>query len=249
MKNLAYKLNEEIEIVYKSIFIKTLNAIVISDLQIGEELYLLKERGIAIPQFQLKEMKETIKKIASYSKAKKLIINGDLKHEFGEASEQEWREVIDFINFSKKLFEEIIVVRGNHDNYLLNIISKLPVKFYQPYFKEKYFLFTHGHLKIKVEKEKYLIIGHEEPCLSLKEKFTKVKFPCLLFGNYNKKTKIICLPAFSPISSGTEINIVEKDELLSPLLKESDFYNLEVYVIEKDAGIVKFPKLKFLSVL
>ncbi|MCS7123749.1 MAG: metallophosphoesterase [Candidatus Aenigmarchaeota archaeon] len=247
MKNFVFKLDKNIEIVYKSIFIKSLNAIVISDLQIGEELYLLKEMGLAIPQFQLKEMKNWLEKIAEYSKAKRLIINGDLKHEFGEASEQEWREVTDFINFSKKFFEEIIIVRGNHDNYLLNIVSKLPVKLYQPYYKEKNFLFSHGHLKIDVNKEtKYLVIGHEEPSITVREKITKIKLPCLLFGNYNKKTKIICLPAFSPISSGSEVNLKKVDELLSPLLKESDFYNLEVYIIEKDIGIIKFPKLKFL---
>ena len=241
-------LDENIEIVenYPSIYIKNLDLIVISDLQLGEELYLAEKRGIFIPQRQLEEMKNDVKGIYEKTKAKRLLINGDLKHEFGEASKQEWREVIDFVENARKYFKEIIVVRGNHDNYLLNIASKIGLEINFPYYKEKEFLFTHGHLKIKLKKDvKYLIIGHEQPAIVLREKYRKIKVPCLIFGKY-KNIKLICLPAFSPLSSGTEINIVSKEELLSPILKDSDIDEFEVYGIDKEAGIIKFPALKFL---
>jgi len=242
------KINENIEIIYKSIYIKSLDLVAISDLQIGEELYLAKERGILVPQFQTNEMKNTLKEIFKETKAKKLLINGDVKHEFGKSSEQEWREVIDFINFAKSMFEEIIIVRGNHDNYLLNIINKLNVKFFQPSYLIKKFLFTHGHLEIKIEKDvEYLIIGHEEPSIVIREKISKIKFPCLLYGNYNENIKLICLPAFSPLSSGTEINMVNKNDLLSPILRKTDIDEMEVYVIDINTGIVRFPMLKFLK--
>lgn len=243
------KIDENVELVenHRAIFIKNLNLIAISDLQLGEELYLAEERGIFLPQRQLTEMKEELKEISKKTRAKRLLINGDIKHEFGEASRQEWREVFEFINLAKKLFKEIILVRGNHDNYLLNIISKLNLKLNFPSYFEKGFMFTHGHLKIKIDENvKYLIIGHEQPAIILREKFVKIKIPCLLYGNYNKNVKLIVLPAFSTLSSGTEINLVDKSNFLTPYLKEVDLSEFEVYAIDKEK-ILKFPKLKILT--
>ena len=241
-----------IEIVngYRAIFIKKLNAIAISDLQLGHELYLAEEKGVFIPQFQLKEMKRDLSKIFETVKAKKLIINGDFKHEFGEASRQEWREVKDFVEFAKRKFKEIILVRGNHDNYLLTIASHIGLKVYDPFYFEKGILFTHGHKKIEYpENVEVVIIGHEQPALLLKEKFDKIKVPCLLYGKMKDGKRIICLPAFSPLASGSEINAISKEDILSPILREEvDVEELIPIAISKEIGTLKFPKIKKLII-
>ncbi|MGC8993569.1 MAG: metallophosphoesterase, partial [Candidatus Aenigmatarchaeota archaeon] len=168
---------------FPAIYIKSLDLIVISDLQIGEELYLAEEKGIYVPQVQLKEMKKNLSKIFRITKARRILINGDYKHEFGEASKQEWREVIELTSFLKKKVKEIILVRGNHDNYLLTITSKIGLNVYDPFYLEKGFLFTHGHKKIEYPKNFHtLIIGHEEPAIVLKEGFDRIKVPVLLYG-------------------------------------------------------------------
>lgn len=233
---------------FRAIFIKKLNAIVISDLQLGEELYLA-EQGIFVPQFQLKEIKADLKEIFRKTKAERIIINGDLKHEFGEASQQEWREVEDLINFLRKKFKEIILVRGNHDNYLLNIVSKLGIKVFQPYYFSEGILFTHGHKKIDYPKEmKVLIIGHEQPALVLRKGFDRVKTSCLLYGKTKEGKKFICLPAFSPLASGVEVNTIPKEELLSPILREDvDFENLSAIALDKETGALDFGKIKDLA--
>jgi len=246
------KLFEDVEIIngHRAIYIQDLDLVVISDLQLGEELYLAEEKGIFVPQVQLKEIKKELNDIFKKVKAKRILINGDLKHEFGEASRQEWREVIDFVEFLRKKVKEIIVVRGNHDNYLLNIASKINLQVFDPFYLEKGYLFTHGHKKISYPKEFHtLIIGHEEPAIILKEGFDKIKLPALLYGKMKNGKRIICLPAFSYLSSGTEVNAVDKEDLLSPILKEDvEIDDLEVIGIDKEVGALKFGKIKDIKI-
>jgi metallophosphoesterase superfamily enzyme len=117
---------------------------------------------------------------------------------------------------------------------------------FDPFYLEKGYLFTHGHKKISYPKDFHtLIIGHEEPAIILKEGFDKIKLPALLYGKMKNGKRIICLPAFSYLSSGTEVNVVDKEDLLSPILKEDvDLDELEVIGIDKEAGALKFGKLK-----
>ncbi|MCD6482863.1 MAG: metallophosphoesterase [Candidatus Aenigmarchaeota archaeon] len=222
---------------YRALYLKDTKTVVISDLQLGYELYLAKS-GIFVPQTQLQEMIEDIKKIHEITKAKTLVINGDLKHEFGEASKQEWREVKEFIGVSAELFKEIILVRGNHDNYLLNIISKLGIELHDPYYIEKRYLFTHGHKLVDIPAEtEVIIIGHEEPAIVTREGFDMLKIPCLLKGSFNDKTLVV-LPAFSKLSSGSEINVMDKKDFLSPYLKNANIEEFEVFGI--DSGITVY---------
>jgi putative SbcD/Mre11-related phosphoesterase len=246
------RLFEDVEIIngHKAIYIQDLDLVVISDLQLGEELYLAEEKGIFVPQVQLKEIKKELNDIFKKVKAKRILINGDLKHEFGEASRQEWREVIDFVEFLRKKVKEIIIVRGNHDNYLLNIASKINLQVFDPFYLEKGYLFTHGHKKISYPKEFHtLIIGHEEPAIILKEGFDKIKLPALLYGKMKNGKRIICLPAFSYLSSGTEVNAVDREDLLTPILREDvEIDDLEVIGIDKEVGALKFGKIKDIKI-
>jgi hypothetical protein len=228
---------------FPAIFIEKLNALVIADVHLGYEL-ALAQQGIFVPQVQLEEILKDLKKIFERVKAKCLIIVGDVKHEFGEASAQEWREVYRLIEFLRKKVEKIILVRGNHDNYLLNIINKLGIELYDPYYLAEGICFIHGHKKVKLPKFKTLIIAHEHPSLVLRKGYDKIKVPCLLYGKINEKKHFICLPAISSWTSGTNINLVSRGELLSPILKEIDFENLVPIALDKEAGALKFPRLK-----
>jgi metallophosphoesterase superfamily enzyme len=61
--------------------------------------------------------------------------------------------------------------------------------------------------------------------------------------------RIICLPAFSYLSSGTEVNAVDKEDLLSPILKEDvEIDELEVVGIDKEVGALKFGKIKDIKI-
>ncbi len=230
---------------YPAIFIEEIDTAVIADLHLGYEL-ALAQQGIFVPQVQLKETLKDLRGIFKLVKPEKLIINGDIKHEFGEVSNQEWREVKKLIAYIKRKIKRLILVRGNHDNYLLNITSKLGIEVFNPYYLEKGICFVHGHKKVKLPEFKTLIIAHEHPSLVLREGFDRVKIPCLLYGKIKGKN-FICLPAFSSWASGTEINLVSREDLLSPILKEIDFKELKAIGLEKGVKPLEFPKLRELE--
>src|SRR3989338_1481879 len=87
--------------------------LVVADLHIGIETEYRKS-GITIPT-QLEKMKEKIDGLIKKSKARRLIIIGDVKHQVPGVSFQELREVPEFFNyFSGKI--ETHIVLGNHDS-------------------------------------------------------------------------------------------------------------------------------------
>jgi putative SbcD/Mre11-related phosphoesterase len=234
---------------YPAIYIPTIDSIVISDLHLGYER-IMSERGVFIPEIQFKEEVKALKKIMRIKRAYSIIINGDLKNEFSPETYHEFEEVSNMLNFLKRNFKRVVVVKGNHDTYIYYVTNRFSVELHDPYYLEKGFLFTHGHKKIEYPKNFHtLIIGHEEPAIVLKEGFDRIKVPVLLYGKMKNGKNIICLPAFSILSSGTEINVIEKEEILSPILREDvDLDELNVIAIDKEAGALNFGKLKNLRI-
>src|SRR3989344_4411854 len=77
-------------------------ALVIADLHLGiEEMF--NRQGMMLPRFNFSEIRKHLeKKVFPGTKPELIVINGDLKHEFGVVSEQEWSEVIDMLRFLQK---------------------------------------------------------------------------------------------------------------------------------------------------
>jgi len=114
------------------------NILIIADTHIGYEEALNKQ-GILIPRFQFKEIIKRLEHIFAVLKNKridKIIINGDVKHEFGTISEQEWRHTLQLLDFLSKHCKEIILIKGNHDTILGPIAKKRKVKVIDNYIIE-----------------------------------------------------------------------------------------------------------------
>ncbi|MEW6295323.1 MAG: metallophosphoesterase [Candidatus Diapherotrites archaeon] len=205
--------------------------LVIADLHLGYEEALNKQ-GVLVPRFNFNETKQRLKKIFEKTgKVQKVIILGDLKHEFGRISEQEWNEVILTIELIAKNCNEIILLRGNHDTILGPIASwkNLSVReFY--YLPEKNLLFIHGN-EMKFFKEfnesEILVIGHEHPSVTLTEGVKQEKFKCFLKGRWSGKVLVV-LPSFNSFSEGTDVT---KEKLLSPFLQQG-LEEFEAWAIE-----------------
>ncbi len=106
------------------------STLVIADVHIGYEEALNKQ-GVLVPRLQFEEMVKRMENIFSILRNKrieKLIVNGDLKHEFGTISEQEWRNTLKFLDLLAKHCNEIVLVKGNHDSILGPIAKKRNVK-------------------------------------------------------------------------------------------------------------------------
>ena len=86
--------------------------LIVGDLHIGIETELYRS-GFSIPS-NIENLKEKILRIAKENLCKKLVLLGDVKHEFTGISYQEKREIPDFL---RELSEsiEVHIIPGNHD--------------------------------------------------------------------------------------------------------------------------------------
>ena len=221
------KLTDKIKIIGPGLFIDD-KILVLSDFHFGYEEMLTK-RGIMIPRFQYKDIEDTLKRVLSEIKPEKIIITGDLKHEFGKLNNQEWREIRNTLDFLKTKCREIIVIKGNHDTALISILRKLNVKL-EDKFVYKNFLTIHGDKEIKIPKAvDTIIIGHEHPAIKFYAVGRKESYKCFLITKYKEKTNLknklfgksktlIVLPSMNPLTEGTDLL---NEKYLSPFIKKA----------------------------
>lgn len=231
----------------RAVLFEELDLVAISDLQLGEEQYLAEEAKIYIPEFQLKLILDDLDELKAKAGVSRILVNGDLKHEFGSATSQEWFEVKRLIEKLRSLFKEIIIVRGNHDNFLVSIVKKLGLEIKEEH-RESGYLFVHGHkIPENFSGVSFVTIGHEQPAVVLRSGFDRVKLHVVLYGKDIEGRNFICLPAYSPLASGVEVNVIPKEELLSPFFHELvDVDELEAVAIDKAVGEIALPKVGLL---
>ena len=226
-----------IEIKNKALWLPKQKILIIADLHIGYEEALF-EQGILVPRMMFKEMKNEIKKLLKL-KPKLIIINGDLKHEFGYISRQEWHETSDILNLLLEK-SKVILIKGNHDSVLKPIAKKKNLDVRNFYCIHDVCI-LHGH-KIFLDKRisdcKILIIAHEHPAISIQEGTKSEIYKCFLLGSWKNK-KLIVMPSFFSVFEGSDI---KKEKLLSPYLDEKRIKNFDVFVLGDK--IYKFGKLK-----
>ena len=221
-----------------------LDLLILSDIHLGLEGSVTSEGGY-VPRFQLEDIQDDLEKAKEETGASRVLVNGDLKNEFRKNYYSEKKEIDNFLTHLKDLFEEVILIEGNHDNFLEDIVEKNGLKIVKRYEEDK-ILFTHGHREVKdLEDFETVVIGHEHPALSLKDEIGVVeKVDCILHGESDIGTDIIVLPAFSSISNGTRINETPQNELLSPLLRNHvKLSSMKAVAVSREAGIFDFPEL------
>lgn len=111
------------------------NTLIFADFHIGYEESLNK-RGLMLPRFQFDDVMKRIEAIFLRLKNHKLdtiVINGDLKHEFGNISGQEWRNTLKLLDYLGRHCNEIVLVKGNHDKILGPIAGKRNIKIVEHY--------------------------------------------------------------------------------------------------------------------
>jgi putative SbcD/Mre11-related phosphoesterase len=226
-----------------ALFFQDQRCLVLSDLHIGYES-ALKEKGVFLPQASYRHMKGVIEGLIESTRPESIVFLGDLKHEFGKASPQEWVEVQDLLATLLAKGLKVHVVRGNHDNYILSILRRFDVSLHEPAMMLGDYIFTHGHIKVDVPKgTKAIIIGHEHPAVSsLDLSGARYKFKCFLIGKH-RGTRLVVMPALSPLSSGVGINETSKKGLLSPILREADVESFTPIVVEEGIGVFRFPQI------
>ncbi len=232
-------MKNKFQFIDKALYFSEQQVLVIGDLHIGYEESLNKQ-GIFVPRVQFKQIMEDLEKIFDgVGKVKKVIIVGDLKHEFGGISSQEWREVKEVLDYLKGKCDKVILIKGNHDTILGPIAERKEVEV-KEYFTYKGICFLHGDKLFSecLGKEvKIIVMGHRHPAILLSDEYKKEKYKCFLVGTWKAK-KIIILPSFFPFIEGSEIREIEDNRLF---ISEKELKDFEVYVVGEK--VYKFGKL------
>ena len=236
-----------IQIIDLSLLVK--NVLILTDFHMGYE-EALNKRGVLMPRFQFKDTMERLKQIFAYIDSKKIqinkiIINGDLKHEFGSISETEWRNILMLIDYLRKHCKELIIIKGNHDMMLKPIVEKRQITLVDFYLIDDVIVLHGDKIPTKKNKEMFdafskantIIMGNEHPAISLKESkesVRKEKCKCFLYGKFKSKEKcknqtkdLIVIPSFNLVTEGTDVSA---EKILSPFLKK-DLSDFKVYVV------------------
>ncbi|MDH7594281.1 MAG: metallophosphoesterase [Methanomicrobiales archaeon] len=234
----------EILVPFPAVYIPSLDTIVMADLHLGYE-GIMAEQGVFLPKIQFRLEVEMLERIREICPAGRILLNGDVKHEFSETGYHEFLEVRDLFSLLVRSFEEVLVVKGNHDNYLIRTTKRFGIT---P--RERItlgnFHFCHGHrpVDVRMEAHECLIIAHEHPSILLTDEVGgREKLPCLLYGEFSGR-RIIVLPAFSPLAEGSQVNIVPPEELLSPVLREEQRIDrLRAIGLSREVGALEFPEI------
>tara|TARA_Y100000294_G_C8559135_1_gene338388 strand:+ start:65 stop:778 length:714 start_codon:yes stop_codon:yes gene_type:complete len=236
------KIFDDIELIDLAVYVN--KTLIVTDFHIGYEESLNKQ-GLMVPRFQFDEIMKRLEKIFSRLKGKKIdkiIVNGDLKHEFSTISDQEWRHTLKLLDFFEKHCNEIILIKGNHDTILGPIAKKRNIRV-MDHFIINNILIIHGDVipsKTLLKGVKTIIIGHEHPAVSVREGPRAELFKAFLVGKW-KKYNLVVQPSFNLVTEGTD---VLKEEVLIPFLK-GNLRNLNAIIVGDK--LYNFGKIKDLN--
>lgn len=224
--------------------------LVIGDLHLGIEHEIFRA-GIRIPS-QTEKIMERIGALIRESKARHLVLLGDVKHAIPIASFQEDREIPMFLkHFAERI--KTSLVKGNHDGDIEKL-APAGVKIHDSKgFKIKNFWLAHGQSWPSPEAMscEYLAIGHDHPAVEFRDRIgSRSVEQCWLviepdreglekkYGKPCRLKKIISVPVFNRLIGGMPFNRAtsnregKKFKPISPILQLSDWEHSEVYLLD-----------------
>lgn len=237
----------EIKFVGKCLLIEHVGKkiLVVGDLHLGFDEMLVEAGNFAVKKgYMFKEMiKEFDKIFEKTGKVDEIVLLGDIKHDFGKISKQEWQDILKLIDYLKNKCNNITVIFGNHDNMIGPIMNKRKIKVKKFYIVGRYFL-AHGdknYSEMWDKKIKNIIVGHGHPAVRLKEGVKVEKYKCFLEGKYEGKNFIV-VPSFFEYNVGSD----PRDGGVV-LAWNINFNNFNVKIVGENLNVLDFGKLKNLE--
>ncbi len=226
------------------------NILVIADLHLGFESELYHDGIVIAPQSE--KLYKMIVNLIDSTNSDTLVILGDLKHKIPGISFREMTEIPKLVSpLSEKV--DIILVKGNHDTELKNLIPDNVEIHESGGFKLGKYGFLHGHAwpNKNVLKADHLLTAHIHPIIEFVDDLGfRIVEKIWAKGDVNKdklreKYKIeggfrfgnletIFFPVFNPIISGYPLNRSGNDRYIGPLLRNKiiDADSLEIYMLD-----------------
>lgn len=211
------KLTKDIVLDDLAIYIKSLKAIVFTDLHLGYE-ESLHSSGFLIPKFHFKDIKDRLKYLFNKYNPKKIIILGDIQHEFKFPKFSVRKQISELLKLCSDQ-GELFLLKGNHEKTL--IYDKLQSYKLYIHLKLGNYFFCHGDKLYDknndFKKSKIIIIGHQHPSITLHDSTRQEHYKIFIKSKYFGKDLFV-LPSFNLLTIGVDILL---DNIISPYLKES----------------------------
>lgn len=209
------------------------NVLVIADMHLGCEA-ALEYQGLSLPRVQTKKIEEYVSSIVPGIGPSKVVVAGDLKHNFSSNLIQEYNDVSRFVGVLREL-APLEVVKGNHDNYLASILTDFEVPLRKEITVGKVRV-VHGHSGARASSP--TIIGHIHPSIRLRDEVgASTKDQCFL---YDETTEMLVLPALSLVASGLDVVRQLDSDRASPLLPETGLSTFRP-IVYSDRSVLVFP--------
>ena len=207
---------------------------VLGDLHLGYES-ALEEEGMYIPRINTDSIRDSLNSMLCKYEPKKVVLLGDIKHDFKRSRREAKEEVLKVMDLLMEV-SDVIVVKGNHDNFLQNILSEVGLLTVD-HVDMAGFRMEHGHLDTG---RRPVIIGHEHPSVRIPGAVSGgMKIHCFV---HERKAGVIVLPPFSPFSAGNDLTM-EGNCIMADALKSSDYAEADIYGVS-EVGIMRLGKLK-----
>ena len=206
---------------------------VIGDLHLGYES-ALEDEGMYIPRMNTRSIRTAINRILEKYEPSRFVLLGDIKHDFKRAP-KECRSEVSTILKTISDASEVILVKGNHDNFIQNVLSDERMEVYEN-IDLCGFRMEHGHVD---SGKRPVVIGHEHPSVRIPGQVGGgVKLQCFV---HSKDHGIIIIPPFSPFSSGNDLS-ASQDAFMSPACRSVDMGTAEIYGIS-ELGMMRLGRL------
>lgn len=212
--------------------IRSINALAVADLHLGYE-GVMSGGAALLPKVNLANIIKEISAAIKMTGATAVIVDGDIKNEFSRVDREEFNELYDFIQFGRSEHVSLILIKGNHDNFVERYKEPFKLDVYRQEANIGGYLFFHGEELPKdiTKNTKMMIMGHEHPAIGIYNAVGfKEKLKCFLYGKY-MSTPLLILPAMNYFAGGTEINNEPRTSLLSPVFKKVDPDNMHAIAI------------------
>ena len=216
------------------------HVLVIGDLHLGYEK-ALEDEGVYIPRMNTDSIRDSLNRIISKYEPETIVLLGDIKHDFKRAKYEGKVEVLSILDLILGA-AEVVVIRGNHDNYIQNIISDSGLMAVD-YADIGGYRLEHGHVDSGVRP---VIIGHEHPSVRIAGALSGgMKVQCFM---YARKEGVIVIPPFSFLSSGNDLSGAYPESFMSDACRTADVAEAELYGIS-ELGIIPLGKLGYINEL
>lgn len=234
-----------VELIDLALFLPEQRALAIADVHLGIE-DALRAEGVLVPRSNRAQVQHRLERIfhelhvTPSERLQKIIINGDLRHQFGPLSPVERRESREFLRWLACWTEQIVLVEGNHDGSLQQLVAEriTVTKGYS----EGDCWFVHGSESEELGEGAWIVIGHEHPAVGLRDPVTEriEVYKCFLVGKFAKKNLLV-LPSFNQVVRGSDLL---KEQPISPFVQQSDLEEFSVYVVSDDGSLYEFGPLR-----